>query len=652
MLGFFRRMVNSKVGVIVTFAVLAIIALAFAAGDVTGLGHSAGGGGISGSNVATVGGRGIGVAEFKARVQDEYEGFRQQNPSLTMAQYVAGGGADATLDRMLNGLALEAFGHSQDMVVSKAAVDGQLTAIPGLQNPATGKFDQALYENILRQRRLTDAQIRGDIARTVLGQALVVPTIGASQVPQSVALPYANLLLERRSGQLAFIPTAALTAGKAPADAELQQYYQRNIARYTLPERRVIRYARVIPEQVQAQAVPSPQEIQQAYNANRAAYAPSEQRDVTQVTVLDQAGANALAAKVRGGTSLADAARAAGLEARTLTGVKKAAYAAASSPALADAVFAAAPNSVVGPQRGGLGFVVARVDKVAAVPGRTLEQVRGEITATLGKQKQAEALGRIQDALNDAASDNANFNEMVTDQKLTAQATPALLPSGINPDNPQVAPDPALAPIVAAAFQAEEGDAPQVVATAADGSFAVVALDRVVHATPRLFAQVREDVSRDFVTERAARAARQVAASVMNKVNKGTPLREALAQTNLTLPSIRPLAAPRAQLAANPRGAEPPLVLLFSMAPNTAKLLAAPNDGGWYVVRLDQVQSGDARRQPGVIQAARADLAKLTGREYVEQFTTAASRAVGVKRNAAALAQAKRELLGQGGSAE
>ncbi len=41
MLSFFRRIINSKAGVVVTFIVLGVIALAFAAGDITGLAATA-----------------------------------------------------------------------------------------------------------------------------------------------------------------------------------------------------------------------------------------------------------------------------------------------------------------------------------------------------------------------------------------------------------------------------------------------------------------------------------------------------------------------------------------------------------------------------------------------------------------------------------
>ena len=227
-----------------------------------------------------------------------------------------------------------------------------------------------------------------------------------------------------------------MPAGPAPSDADVQTFYTRNIQRYTLPERRVVRYAVVNPAAVAAQSVPSDAEIARYYQSNQSRYAATQKRDVTQVIVADQAGANALAAKAKGGTSLADAARAAGLEASVQKGVDKAAYATQSSAAVADAVFGAAQGAVVGPVRGTLGFVVAKVDAITQVPGKTLAQARPEIVAELTKQKQAAALGEMRNAIEDSLSGNATFDEVVADRKLKAETTPAVTAQAPRPRHP------------------------------------------------------------------------------------------------------------------------------------------------------------------------------------------------------------------------
>ena len=647
MLAFFRRFINSKTGLLVTFAVLAVIALAFAAGDVTGI--ASGGGGLLGSPVATVDGKSVAEADVRKRAQDEVRIAQQDQPGLDMAGFVAAGGVESLVNRMVNSLALEAFAHANGIRVSKALVGSVLQSIPAFRG-LDGKFDQAAYERLIAQRGLTNAQVQDEIARETLSQFLLTPHQGAAQVPMQLALPYASLLLERRSGQIGLIPLASVPEGAAPTPAELQAWYKAHLASYTTPQRRVIRYAIVTPDRVRAGAAPTDAEVQQAYGAAQARFAARQTRTVGIVTVLDQGAANALAQKVRGGTSLADAARAAGLEARTLDAVDKAAAATQTSPAAADAIFAAKQGDVVGPVRAAIGFVVARVDKVTDIPATPLAQARPALVRELTEKKTAAALQKIQDAIDDSLGDNANLSEVAADQKLDVRVTPALLSNGTNPDAPGTAAEAQLQPVVTAGFAAEDGDTPTLVPLGQDGSFAIVGLDRIVPATPVPLAKVSAQVTRDLIADRRQRQARTIANAALAKVNAGTPLAAALAQSGIRTPPPEPVQATRAQLAASRERVNPALALLFSMAKGTAKVLAAPQQGGFLVIKLDQVVPGNAAGQPPVIAATRQDLGRVIGREYVQQLVTAIGKAEGVKRHPEAIAKLKKDLAGQGGS--
>ena len=639
MLSFLRGIIHSKVGMIVTFGILIVIALAFAAGDVTGL---ASGGGLLGHPLASVDGEKVTADDIRRRAQDEIRNARQQQPDLDMATFVRAGGVESLITRSLTGLALETFGEEQGMRVSRALVGSELKAIPAFAG-ATGQFDQQAYLRLIAQRGMTDAQVQREIARETMAQFLIVPTVGASQVPQRLALQYASLRLERRAGRAARIH--ASVSGPAPTEAEVQDWYKRNVARYTTPERRVIRYALVTPQQVAAQAVPGDAEIQKAYDADKAKYAPKPLRDVTLATVLDQKAAQALADKVKAGTPLAAAARAAGLEARTITAVEQSALATQTSPAVAAALFAAPQGNVVGPVRGAIGFVVARVEKVTQDPGKTLAQARSEIVAALTKQKANDAIGKIRDAVEDALADNANIAEVARDQKLTVQTTPAVLPSGINPDQPQTQPDATLAPVIAAGFAAEDGDTPTTVGIGQDGGFAIAALDRIVPATPVPLAQARAQVVADLTADRARRAAQAAANAIVAKVNAGTPLATAVAQAGVKAPVER-VEATRAQITANQGQVNPVLAMMFGLKQGSARAIQAPDGRGWLVLRVDQIVPGDASKQPAAIQATRVDLGRAIGGEYAQQFANAVAAAQGAKRYPDAIAQLKKDLVG------
>ncbi|MDR6127411.1 peptidyl-prolyl cis-trans isomerase D [Sphingomonas sp. SORGH_AS802] len=643
MLGFFRRLINSKVGIIVTFITLGIIALAFAAGDVSNI-RNVGLGALSGNDVATIGKTKITVDELRQRAQQEIDQARQQQPGIDAKQYLAAGGLEAAVQQLITTVGLAEFGRENGMVVSKRLVDGQIASIPALQGP-NGKFDETLYRRILAERRLTDAQIRQDIARDVLVRQLTAPTIGATTVGQQLALPYASLLLEKRAGEVGIVPVSALPQGPAPTAQEIQSFYGRNLARYRVPERRTIRYAVVTPAQLAAQSIPTEAEIAQAYQKNRADYQATEKRVVTQVTLADQASADALATKVRGGTSIADAARAVGLEASTLPALDKAGLAAQASPALADAAFAAAKGAVVGPVRGAIGFVVARVDSIDQVAGRSLDQVRAQLTADLAKQKTQAALAALHDKLDDALSGGATFDEVIADAKLSPKTSPALAQGAVDPLNPAAKPDPALVPLIAAGFAADDGDAPQLVQTGTDGSFAVVALGQTQPAAPRPLADVRNQVVADLIADRRRQSARTIANAVLAKVKGGMSLAQALRASGASLPAPQPVNASRADVL-QAQGRNPALALLFSVPQGQARLLEAPGDAGWLIVKTDRIERGNAAGNAAAIAAARGGLSRSMGGEYAEQFARAARAAIGTKVDQRAIARVRADLAG------
>jgi peptidyl-prolyl cis-trans isomerase D len=644
MLSFFRRLINSKLGIIITMGVLVVIALAFALGDVTGL-RGTGQRGATGDTVATVGKTDIAMPDLKRRVQSEMEGYRQEQPTLDMAQFVAGGGVEGTLTRYINNIAFQHFGEAHGMVVSKRSIDGQIASIPQLKGP-NGQFDDKIFARLLAAQGMTAESFRDDVARVTIAQQLTAPTLGASEVPGKLALPYASLLLEKRTGTIGFIPTAAMGLGTVPSDSDINAYYARNVSRYVIPQRRVIRYAIVSADAVKAQTKPTDADVAAAYKAQASKYAARETRSVSQVVLADKASADALVAKVKAGAPIDAAARAAGLEAARLTGLEKAGYASQTSADIANAAFAAARGTVIGPFKGPLGWIVAQIDAIDHIAAKSIDQARPELIKQLGDQKSAEKMLAIRSRIDSALNSNATFDEIVGAQKLTTVRTGPVFANGRDATNPAAAPDPRLGQVIAAGFAAAQGDAPQMVAIGNDGSFAIVAVDRVIAAAPAPLAEIRPRVAADITVDRARKAARKVAADVVAKANGGTPIAAALSATGLKLPPVKPMAASRAQLAAAQGRVPPPLALLFSMSAKSAKLLEAPDNAGWYVIHLETIERGDAHGNPAVVTAMRGEMARSLGNEYVAQFANAVRREIGVSKNDAAIAKLKAELGG------
>ncbi|HEX8447802.1 MAG TPA: SurA N-terminal domain-containing protein, partial [Sphingomonas sp.] len=530
MLSFFRRMLKSWVVVLVLVLVAGAVVFS-GVGTPNGLGGA--GGGADGETLASMDGGKIGTIEADRRVRDEYNRALQQQPGLTMAAFIQGGGVDATLRRLVSAKAVELWARAHGFTASKRLVDGEIASIPAFQGP-TGSFDETTFRGLLARERISEQQLRADIAGDLIRRQVLGPIAGGTRATDALVTPYAAMLLDRRDGTIGFVPAAAMPQGPAPTEAQVRAYYNANIARFTLPERRVLRYATIGAAQIGNVPAPTDAEIAAAYTANAAQYAARETRTLSQVLLPTEAAAKALVAKIRSGTSFAAAAQAAGLSATdTSLGVKsQAEMAELASPAVAVAAFAAAQGAITDAQKSPLGWHVVHVDRIARTPATPLSAARATLVADLMKRKTDAALADKVAKIEDMIADGSTFEQAATTNALPVVTTPALLPSGVAPSAPAFAPSPILQPLLKAAFQAGEDDDPSV-ETIGPGSYALLDVVDVIAAAPVPLTQVRADVVRAIVTGRAVDQARRVADAIVAKASRGTPLAVAFATAGM-----------------------------------------------------------------------------------------------------------------------
>ena len=90
----------------------------------------------------------------------------------------------------------------------------------------------------------------------------------------------------------------------------------------------------------------------------------------------------------------------------------------------------------------------------------------------------------------------------------------------------------------------------------------------------------------------------------------------------------------------------PSLALFFSMAEGTVKKLEGPNEAGWFVVQLADIEAGQVPANDQLALATARQLGRVSGEEYVQQFVDALQDEVGVERNKTAIAAVKAQLTG------
>lgn len=624
--------------------ILGLVMIAFV---ITGVERRTGGDiPAAGEQVATIGDGGVGVNEVDRQVQRELSQLRQQQPDIDFARYQRTGAFDALLDQLITSKAMVIFGEKVGLVASKRMVDGEIASIPAFQN-AAGRFDENVMAQALQGAKITQAELRDDIKTQSLQRQLLIPVAESTRFPEALARHYAALLLETRTGSVGIVPARVVGPGKEPTDAEVAAFFKQKQNLYMIPERRVLRYAAFGQTDVANGSAPTEGEIAKYYQDNAGNYAAKETRTLSQVVLADENAARAFSTNIAGGKSFVQAASEAGFAAADIAiGTQtKADLARLSSPAVANAAYAAAKGGTTPPTRSPLGWHILHVDAVTVTPARALAAVRGEIATTLAKQKADQALSDLVARVDDQVTDGASFEEVVRENKLRVIETPPLTASGTAPDAPGYQPPPEVTPLLKTAFQMEPDDDPTVETITPSQRFALLALSRVVASAPPPFAAIKNQVKRDLILVRAAERSKALAEQLAAKANGGAPIREAFAKAGVALPPIQTMNYKRIDIS-KMREVPPPLKMLFSLPKGKTRILAAPNGAGWWVIRLDEVVPGDIAKHPDVTRELRSQFSQALGQEYGEQFSRAAARAVDVQRDTGAISRLKTKLQG------
>ena len=646
MLSFFRRASKSKIGTgIMAFVLIAILA-GFAMADLSNFGSGQIGFGTSSGALARVGDQQVTEREVSEAMQRRLQEARQQRPEADYASII--GDLPAILDALLDQRTLLAFADKYSFPLSKRLIDAEIAQIPNTKG-LNGQFSEQAYQQFLSQQRLTDAQVRQILAGGLLQRLMLTPIATNARVPVGMATPYASMLLEQREGEAAIVTIEAFKAGLNPTEAQVQQFYATNRARYMIPEQRTLRVARIGPEQV-AGATASDQEIAAYYNANKATYAPSDTRSLSQVVVPDQATANAIAQRAKGGQALAAAAAPAGTNAAvtTLQDQSRQAYASVAGDKTAAAVFAASVGAIVGPIQSDFGWAVVKVDAVKAGGGKTLDQARAEIAAKLTADKSKTGIEDLVDKVQTALDDGSNFSEAIGAAKLPVTTTPLITANGASRTDAAYKLPPELAPALKTGFEIAPNDPPEIVSLQGDAGYAVVSPGEVVPAAPAPLASIRDRVANDWITDQASKRAEATATQIAAKASGKVSLADAMKGVGVALPAPRTVAARRIQIADAQGNVPPALKVLFTVAAGKARMAANPSGGGFFVVKVNKITPGNALNSPGLITQVQGELGQAASQDYAEQFIADIKHEMKAKRNESAIAAFRTRMLTSG----
>ena len=171
MISFFRRALSS-------WLVLGLLGLVMIAFIITGVNSPTGTGSIGGGDtLASVGDEEVTSTEVADQMNRQLSQARERQPELDMARFLQAGAYEEILRQLIQQKAMLAFGRDQGIAASKRMIDGEIASIPAFKNLA-GQFDPDTFRNALAREKMSEQQLRDEIAAGLIQRQILLPVAG------------------------------------------------------------------------------------------------------------------------------------------------------------------------------------------------------------------------------------------------------------------------------------------------------------------------------------------------------------------------------------------------------------------------------------------------------------------------------------------
>jgi peptidyl-prolyl cis-trans isomerase D len=500
-------------------------------------------------------------------------------------------------------------------------------AMPAFRGPG-GVFDRNTFLAVLQRNGMDEARFIDMMRADLADKQLLGAVRAGAAAPALLAADLFKFRDEKRVAEAVELPFAAAPAPPAPTEAQLRRYWENHPDLYSSPEYRRIKLVILTPETLAKYMTVSDDDLRAAYEQRKAEFQAPEKRSVQLLAAPDEAKAKALAERWRAGADWAamqEAAKQAGATAAPFDDTTEKEL---PVPALAQAVFAAAPDAVTGPIKTDLGWYVVKVTKITPANTRSLEQVKGELQKQVAEQKAADAIYDRANKVEDAMAGTNGLADLPNDLGLAA-LTGTLDAQGNTPEGhpaPIPGPPDLKSAIVTAAFHAKPGDPahltevpPAANATGADqvSSYYALEVENITPPAVKPLDQVKDQVEQDWKKETIRHEQDQAAAGILAAIKGGQSLADAALKAGV---SVRKL--PQVGRNGGVQGVPQQLVgPLFSLKKGEPTMVETPT--GFVVAVLSEIRQPDPKAAPGAYDQVRDALRQSIGNDLENVFVAA-----------------------------
>ena len=489
--------------------------------------------GAGGEDIASVAGRKISQREFTEELRQQMQRLQQLlGRNFDTSSFDTPQARADLLDGMINREVVALAAAKANLAVGDDQLRDLITQIPAFQ--INGQFSKEQYKTLLTAQNTTEAQfearLRFDMAVSQLQRALS----GSAIQSRAVAERLARLEEQKRVISEVVIPLQPLLAQVKVEEPQIKAYYDAQQAVFRSPELVKAEFVVLSAEQLGALDPVTDAELKAAYEARAAQYRQEDQRRASHILIqvaADAKPAEKEAAKAKATELLAELKKS---PARFADLAKKHSQDPGSAEkggdlglfsrgmmvkAFEDAAFKLKDGETSGVVETEFGYHIIKVTGVRAGKTRTLDEVRGELMAELGKQKGARKFAEAAEAFSNLVYEQADSLAPAAERfKLKVQRTDWI------GNTPSPAAGPLAHPKLLGALFSPEALQNKRNTDAVEVAPNVLVAARVVEHKPAAqlkYEEVKVDIERNLRREEAAKLAQKEGMEKLEKLKAG-----------------------------------------------------------------------------------------------------------------------------------
>ncbi|MGB6662134.1 MAG: SurA N-terminal domain-containing protein [Xanthobacteraceae bacterium] len=592
--------------------------------------------GFGRSTLAKIGNTEIGIPEFQQVYRDRLNQMSHDFGKPISPQEATALGLDRqVLGEMIAQSAMDQRARQIGLGIPDTEIARHITTDPNLQT-INGQFDRNKFEQILRNMGMTEQRFVAEQRQTALRRQIIDSMTGDLSPPKAWLDAINQFQNELRSVNYVVLGPEQAGVIPQPTDEELSKYFDERKIMFRAPEYRKIDVVAVTPAELAKWMEISDDDIKSTYQKEISRFTTPERRHIQQIIFPTMADAQAAADRIKSGTSFAAIAAERGLKEQD-TDLGTVAKSTIVDPAEADAAFALKEGEVSAPVQGRFGAILATVLKIEPQVTKSLTDVSTQIRGDIALDRAKAQVQDLHDKIEDDRAGGATLEQAMEKLKLPI-VTVNVDRSGHDPDGKPVTNIPHAADIVNAGYASDVGVDNDPID--ADGGYVWYAVTDIAKAHDRNLDEVRAQVTQRWRDDEIAARLKTKAEEILGKLKGGEAFDAVATANKLKIEAATDLKRGGSSGAITPRMTE----AIFSTAKDAYGDSVGDVPTQWVVFRVTDIKTPSLDPNSAGAKTVLQTVQRQMADDVIGQYMAWLEPYLGVKINTAALAQAMGNL--------